>query len=152
VVHAKSEKVAPAELVDAWSLGGCHAFLAVGGMHHDITPTLFTLIRFAREMRREPEPSEALLWAQLRGRRLGVRFRRQHPFAIGFIVDFFAASERLVVEIDGAVHRRPGAAERDAARQQAIEAVYGVRFLRLDAELVERDTFAAVALVREALP
>jgi len=123
----------------------------MGGMANDIAPTLFSLVRIAREMRREPERSEALLWAQLRGGRLGVHFRRQHPFALGFIVDFFAASERLVVEIDGAVHARPGVRERDAARQAALEAAYGVRFLRLDAELVEQDTFAAVARVRAAL-
>jgi very-short-patch-repair endonuclease len=57
----------------------------------------------------------------------------------------------LVVEVDGAMHMRPGARERDAARQAAIESAYGVRFLRLSAELVERDTFAAVARVRTAL-
>src|SRR5580700_9423131 len=110
-------------------------------MHHDNAPTLFTLIKLAREMRREAQPSERLLWAQLRGRRLGVRFRRQHPFAIGFIVDFYAPSARLVVEVDGAVHDVPGARARDSARQATIEAAYGVRFLRLDAKLVERDTF-----------
>jgi very-short-patch-repair endonuclease len=113
--------------------------------------TLFRLVPFAREQRRKPTRSEALLWAQLRGRRLGVRFRRQHPFEIGFIVDFFAASARLVVEIDGGVHRRAGAAERDAGRQAAIERAYGVRFVRLGAELVERDVFAAVETVRAAL-
>jgi very-short-patch-repair endonuclease len=122
-----------------------------GGMQPTTTPSLFTLVLFAREMRRKPERSEALLWAQLRRRQLGVRFRRQHPFEVGFIVDFYAASARLVVEIDGAVHRRVGAPERDAARQQAIELAYGVRFLRLDAGLVERDTFAAVERVRAAL-
>jgi len=33
----------------------------------------------ARAMRASLTPSEALLWAQLRGRRLGVVFRRQAP-------------------------------------------------------------------------
>jgi very-short-patch-repair endonuclease len=115
------------------------------------TPPLGALIRLARKMRREPEPSEALLWAQLRGGKLGVRFRRQHPFAIGFIVDFFAASARLVVEVDGGYHRRGDVAADDAKRQREIEAAYGVRFLRLEAELVERDVFAAVACVQAAL-
>jgi very-short-patch-repair endonuclease len=70
---------------------------------------------------------------------------------VGCVVDFFAASARLVVEVDGAVHMRPGARERDDARQAVIEAAYGVRFLRVSAELVERDVFAVVALVRAAL-
>ena len=120
-------------------------------MHQPTTPTLFTLIKFAREHRREPERSEALLWAQLRRRQVGVHFRRQHPFPLGYIVDFYSYSARLVVEVDGGWHRQAGEAERDAARQRAIEEVYGVRFLRLPAELVERDTFAAVARVRAAL-
>jgi very-short-patch-repair endonuclease len=49
------------------------------------------------------------------------------------------------------VHRRADARAKDAARQAAIEAAYGVRFLRLDAGLVERDTFAAVERILAAL-
>jgi very-short-patch-repair endonuclease len=113
--------------------------------------TLFRLVPFARELRRRPTRSEAMLWERLRRRGLGVRFRRQHPFEIGFIVDFYAASARLVVEVDGAVHDVPGAAERDAGRQRAIEETYGVRFVRVDAWLVERDLNRAVEIVRAAL-
>ena len=120
-------------------------------MANDIAPTLFSLVRFAREMRKMPTRSEALLWAQLRGGRLGVHFRRQHPFPLGFIVDFYAPTARLVVEVDGSIHSLPSAAELDAARQRAIETTYNVRFLRLDARRVELDTFAAVALVRASL-
>ena len=120
-------------------------------MAHDIAPTLGTLLRFAREMRRVPTRSEALLWARLRRGQLGVHFRRQHVFPIGYVVDFFAATARLVVEVDGSVHALPDVAERDVARQAAIEATYNVRFLRLDAGFVERDTFAAVSAIRAAL-
>ncbi len=127
--------------------------LSLGAFMHlrNSTPTLFSLTHFARRERRQPTISEALLWAQLRGRKLGVRFRRQHPFALGYVVDFFAASARLVVEVDGGVHRREGHAERDAVRQRELEEEYGVRFLRVSAELVERDVLRAVELTREAL-
>src|SRR5688572_10457562 len=58
----------------------------------------------ARVMR-APTLSEARLWSQLAGRRLGVAFRRQ--VVIGqYIVDFLAPAPRLVVEVDGAYHAR----------------------------------------------
>jgi guanylate kinase len=115
------------------------------------TPSLVVLISLAREKRRGPTKSEALLWAQLRGRKLGVRFRRQHPFAIGYIVDFFAPAVRVVVEVDGGVHLGEEHARRDAWRQREIEETYGVRFVRVSAGLVERDVLRAVEIVRAAM-
>jgi len=41
----------------------------------------------AKSNRRNPTPAESLLWEELRGRKLGVRFRRQHPIE-GYIPDF----------------------------------------------------------------
>ena len=58
----------------------------------------------AGELRREPTPAEAKLWAYLRAHRAnGIHFRRQ--FAIGTnIVDFCAPRIRLVIEVDGSLH------------------------------------------------
>ncbi len=95
-------------------------------------------------MRKHPTRSEALLWAQLRRGKLGVRFRRQHPM-LGFIVDFYCASARLVVEVDGGVHDSYEARRRDAARDAWLARLAGVRVLRISADLVERDVLAAVA-------
>ena len=70
----------------------------------------------ARAMRRASTKGEAVLWALLRGRRLGGwKFRRQHVVA-GYIVDFYCAELRLAVEVDGPVHRTQRAhdQERDA--------------------------------------
>lgn len=70
-------------------------------------------------MRRAPTASEQLLWLQLRSKQLGVQFRRQ--VVLGeFIVDFFASSARLVVEVDGGYHTERSAldARRDAALQR----------------------------------
>ena len=59
----------------------------------------------AREMRLVPTRSEELLWQAIRANALGVRFRRQ--VILGpVIVDFFAPSAMLVVEVDGGVHER----------------------------------------------
>jgi very-short-patch-repair endonuclease len=58
----------------------------------------------ARQFRREPTSSEQRAWQLLRNRRcLGLKFRRQQVIR-GYIVDFYCAELRLVVEIDGEVH------------------------------------------------
>ena len=60
----------------------------------------------ARRFRREATPSERKAWELLRNRRcLGLKFRRQQVIR-GFVVDFYCAELRLVLEIDGAVHDR----------------------------------------------
>jgi very-short-patch-repair endonuclease len=152
MVHAAGEKVAPAVSSGTRYGRGRHAFLAWVGMHHrNDAPSLFTLVTLAREMRKAPTRSEALLWAQLRGRKVGgARFRRQA--VVGrFIVDFLAPCERLVVEVDGGVHLAPERRRYDEARRAELERFYGLRFVRVSAELVERDVLAAVARVRAAL-
>jgi very-short-patch-repair endonuclease len=92
--------------------------------------------------------SEARLWSALKARQLGVQFRREVPLGDRFIVDFFASSVGLVVEVDGGYHARRRAA--DASRDRKLQRL-GYRVLRLDAELVLHDLPAAVALVRAAL-
>jgi very-short-patch-repair endonuclease len=99
-------------------------------------------------MRKVPTRSEALLWAHVRGRALGPRVRRQHPLH-PFIVDFFVPSYRLVIELDGSVHDALRAF--DVARDAELARLYGVRVLRIDARLVERDVGAALAIIRAAL-
>jgi very-short-patch-repair endonuclease len=93
------------------------------------------LERRAREMRHAPTASEAALWALLRGKRLGVQFRRQVRVA-GFIADFCAPASRLVVEVDGGSHA--GRESADARRDWAL-ARAGYRVLRLAAEVVLRE-------------
>jgi very-short-patch-repair endonuclease len=50
-----------------------------------------------------PEKAEEILWSRLRGNKLGYKFRRQYPIA-KFIADFYCASHRLVIKIDGEYH------------------------------------------------
>ena len=148
---------APARRERRDTAGGCHGACAWVGMTPTDNKPLFRnrsaarvalLNKRARAMRSALTTSEALLWARLRGRRLGVVFRRQVPLLGRFIADFLAPAERLVVEIDGRYHgeRARGDARRDAVLERA-----GYRVLRLDAELVVRDIEAAVARVCAAL-
>ena len=56
------------------------------------------------------------MWEILRDRRLaGIKFRRQSPISI-FVVDFYCARLKLVVELDGEVHSDPRQAAHDENR------------------------------------
>ncbi len=101
----------------------------------------------ARHMRFHQSASEAALWRAIRGRRLGVQFRRQVPLG-RFIVDFFAPEVGLVVEVDGGYHSKRVKA--DARRDEALRRM-SCRVLRLDAELVMRQLEVAVARVAAAI-
>jgi very-short-patch-repair endonuclease len=61
---------------------------------------------------------------------LGVQFYRQRPIG-NYIVDFYAPSAQLVVEVDGAQHGEPKQAKRDTQRSGFLESL-GVRVLRFD--------------------
>ncbi len=125
-------------------------FSLFASMHHHPAagPALFSLTQRAREMRKAPTKSEALLWAQLRGRKLGPRVRRQHVLH-PYVADFYVIAHKLVIEVDGGIHRFQR--EHDLGRDCWLASTYGVRVLRIDADLVERDVLAAVDIIRASL-
>ena len=102
---------------------------------------------FARQNRSRLTASEAALWSALKRRQLGVSFRRQVPLLGLFVVDFFAPSIGLVVEVDDSslARRKHADAQRDLKLRRA-----GLRILRIPAALVLRALPAAVALVAAA--
>ena len=99
-------------------------------------------------MRGAPTASEELLWARIRGRRLGVVIRRQVPLLGRFIADFLAPTQRLVIEVDGAYH---GARGRADSRRDAALARSGYRVVRIETSLVVNDIESALDRVRAAL-
>jgi very-short-patch-repair endonuclease len=84
----------------------------------------------ARELRREMTPAEKKLWQHIRyGQLNGAHFRRQH--AVGpYIVDFFCAKAKLVIEVDGDVHADPGQEKYDAERTQRLNEQKEYRVMR----------------------
>jgi very-short-patch-repair endonuclease len=73
----------------------------------------------SRELRHPLTPAEASLWSVLRSRDLGAyKFRRQHPIG-HFIVDFYCAEAKLVIEVDGDIHASQEAY--DAARSEWLQ-------------------------------
>jgi very-short-patch-repair endonuclease len=54
-------------------------------------------------LRKSLTPQEFKLWFYLKGKNLGVKFRRQH--SIGpYIVDFYCKEKNFIIELDGSQH------------------------------------------------
>ena len=90
--------------------------------------------RHAQMMRKKPTLGETLLWDQLKEKQLeGVKFRRQ-VVILGYIVDFYSPSHRIVVEVDGPHHEDQE--EYDQERDKALKKVdlHVLRFTVSDIE------------------
>jgi very-short-patch-repair endonuclease len=102
----------------------------------------------ARRLRRTATPAERHAWSLLRHRRvLWLKFRRQHV-RHGFVVDFYCAAGRLVLELEGEPHQDPAQAGYDAARVGFLRAA-GYRVARVRNREVTRGSIEAI--VRAAL-
>jgi very-short-patch-repair endonuclease len=72
-----------------------------------------------RKARGQPTQAEDVLCQALRRRDVaGFKFRRQHAVE-RYVVDFYCARARLVIEVDGPIH--DFSKEDDATRQQSLE-------------------------------
>ena len=71
----------------------------------------------ARLTRLGATPSEAALWRELRGGRLGVVFRRQVPLLGRYVADFCASAACVVVDVDGPWHGPRERATRGGTRR-----------------------------------
>jgi very-short-patch-repair endonuclease len=103
----------------------------------------------ARAMRHQPTEAEHALWQELRGGRVGAKFRRQHPID-RYIVDFVCISSGLVVETDGGGHDAPDQADYDTGRSALLWEL-GFRVLRFSNEQVLNDLPVVLAAIKAAL-
>jgi len=99
--------------------------------------------RTAKRLRADQTPSEKSLWKVLRKLDLnGTHFRRQAPMG-DYIVDFVCHGARLVVEVDGGIHRWDVVAARDAEREDRLK-TRGYRVVRITNEQALFDPHGAV--------
>ena len=103
----------------------------------------------ARELRKDMTPAEKKLWQHLRDGQLdGAYFRKQH--AIGtYIVDFFCAKSKLVIEVDGDSHAEQ--AEYDVQRTKWLNEEKGYRVIRFTNRDVLHNTEAVLEAIRADL-
>jgi very-short-patch-repair endonuclease len=86
-----------------------------------------------RKLRSAATRAEKRLWFGLRTLK-SFKFRRQHRIN-RFIVDFYCASVKLAVEVDGSAHNGEDAEQRDWERDEQLRAL-GIRILRVRNEHV----------------
>jgi cyclase len=86
----------------------------------------------ARRLREKMTIAESMLWDQLKNRKLGVRFKPQHP-VMHYVADFYFHAAKLVVEVDGPIHLYQ--TEKDKERTHEIEGA-GIKIIRFTNEQV----------------
>ena len=107
------------------------------------------LKRFSKDNRRYATEAESILWNLLRGKQLGVRFRRQHPVE-GYIPDFICLPCKLIIEVDGGYHYLEGQPISDGERTVYLEAK-GYHVLRFTNEEVIAAPEKILSLIKDEL-
>ncbi len=85
------------------------------------------LVQNARTLRKNMTREEKHLWYDFL-KRLPVNVRRQHNIQ-NFIVDFYIASHKIVIEVDGVQHTEPEHIQKDDLRDKEL-AKWGIKVLR----------------------
>ncbi len=94
------------------------------------------VIELARELRKKQTPTEEILWQILRDRQFyNLKFRRQHPIG-RYVADFYCEECRLVIEIDGEIHKKKDQKEYDEIRDEIIKA-HDINIFRIKNEEFE---------------
>jgi very-short-patch-repair endonuclease len=94
-------------------------------------------VRNAKVLRRDMSLPEVMLWRVLRTKPEGIKFRRQHPLG-PYVLDFYCATAKLAIEIDGIAHDMGERPARDDIRDRFLESK-GLRVVRIPATEMLKD-------------
>lgn len=106
------------------------------------------LVERAREMRKSMTDAEKKLWFGFL-RNFKYRVLRQRPID-HFIVDFYCAEMKLVIEVDGSQHYSDEGLEYDKERTQILEG-YGIKVLRFTNQEVLLNFSAVCEIIENEL-
>lgn len=101
----------------------------------------------AKELRENMTPAELKLWEALKGNKLGVKFRREHP-VLFYIVDFYCHKMKLVVEVDGGYHNKEEQKIKDAERTANLEGI-GLQVIRFTNDEVLNNLEAVLLKIKD---
>ena len=91
--------------------------------------------------------AEVVMWKQLKGKNLGVKFLRQHAI-LDFIVDFVCLEKKLVIEVDGEYHLTEEQKKEDEMRSKRLQEM-GYHVLRFKNEEVLYETDHTIHIIRQ---
>ena len=93
--------------------------------------------------------AEAVMWKQLKGKNLGVKFLRQHAI-LDFIVDFVCLEKKLIIEVDGEYHFTEDQKREDEMRSKRLQEM-GYHVLRFKNEEVLYETDCVINIIQKKL-
>ena len=97
----------------------------------------------SQKLRVDQTDAERKLWQRInRDQLLGFRFNRQKPL-LSYIVDFYGAKAKLIIELDGSQHYEPDYQEKDALRDAELNSL-GFTVMRFSNNEVMREIEAVV--------
>lgn len=117
-----------------------------------MTDKIFNLPQYItrrQNLRNNATQPEQKLWAVLRGKQLGVKFRRQH--GIGhYIVDFYCPQCKLVIELDGDSHYTETAQQQDAQRDAYLQSL-DLRVLRFTNQDITQNMAGVYEMIKRVI-
>ena len=113
-----------------------------------VVPKNDAMLPRARELRRDMTPQERKLW-YLFLRRYPVKVYKQRIIG-SFIVDFYCASARLVIEADGAPHFTDQGLTRDGERDAILNSL-GLQILHFTDHQIDTEFDAVCAAIDAAI-
>jgi cyclase len=113
-----------------------------GGLFEGANPLVFEL---AKDLRRNMTHAETILWMHLKAGIKGLKVRRQHPIG-NYVADFCCFKLKLIIEVDGAIHKNERVKAYDTERQTNLEKL-GYEFLRFQNQEIEKDIESALSRI-----
>ncbi|MDA3928353.1 MAG: DUF559 domain-containing protein [Prolixibacteraceae bacterium] len=106
------------------------------------------ILEKAKTLRKNMTNAEEILWNCIKNKQvLNTRFRRQHPIDI-FIADFYCHTARLVIELDGEIHKSQ--LEYDEGRTAEMER-FDIEVIRFKNEEVENNIENVLKCIEETI-
>ena len=115
-------------------------------MDNDLNKSLLT----RRELRNNSTPEEAVLWTQIKSRKIkGYKWRRQHPIGI-YILDFYCPKAKLCIELDGAAHYTYSGEREDSIRTSFLNSK-GIKVIRFENRLIWDNIEGVIDIIEQEL-
>jgi ATP-dependent DNA helicase RecG len=113
-------------------------------------PSTYKLMKeLQTENKKNPTSAEQVLWENLKTKKLGFKFRRQHIID-EFIADFVCLEKNLIIEVDGPYHNHPKQKDLDKLRTQILNDL-GFVVIRFSNEKVIGDIDDVLNLIQKKL-
>ena len=103
-----------------------------------------------KELRKNMTPAEIKFWTLAKNKQIaGIKFRRQHSIN-RYVVDFYCASEKLIIELDGESHRNAIREQSDLEKDETLR-MLGYRVLRFSNSEVFHQTEYIIEQIKRSL-